>query len=243
MGLKFISISLLAVLTCGAGFCVLGADDGTQPEAGETQLSADDAAKTLEALAERFKSNPRVKAHVTVEVEDMLGPRKEEGEMLLDRSGRLLEKFTKPGLKVKLFDAMKLHEYAGKRKIDYVKDFSKAPNLLKLIQAIITADIKELNSFFNITVFSRTENGTGFRLVLTHKSVDKNTLKYKFIEGRISEKGLFFDMIQYAPDAGDKIVERYTDIQAVEAFKDDDFKLNLPEDATSKVEVVSTDDK
>jgi len=166
--------------------------------------------------------------------------------MLLDRSGRLFEKFTKPAMRLKLFDDMKLHEYAGKKKVDYIKDFSRSPKTLKLIQAMMTTDIKELTGIFNIIVFNRAaKDGTvgDLRLVLTQKSDDKTDLRYKFIEGRIAAKGLFFDEIQYVQDGGDRIVEHYSDIQLVDAFKDDDFKLNLPAEATSKVEVVGAEGK
>jgi hypothetical protein len=239
-------LKLAALTVCFVILSSIGAEEGPKPESDETQLSADESTKTLEELATRFKANPRIKAHVVIDSEDPFGPRKDEGDMLLDRGGRLFEKFTKPALRLKLFDDMKLHEYAGKKKIDYIKDFSNAPKFLKLIQAVVTADIKELNTIFDIVVFTRASkdgSGSDLRLVLTQKSDEKSALKYKFIEGRIAAKGLFFDEIQYVQEGGDKIVEHYSDIQLVEAFKDDDFKLNLPAEAKSKVEVVGADGK
>ena len=189
---------------------------------GETLLAAADAEKALTDLATRFKASPLVKAHLITESEDlMLGTRKDEGDFLLDRSGRVLQKFSKPKVKIRLLDGSQLHEYAASRKMDMVKDFSKAPDALKLLQAAVTVNVKALGQLFDISVFSK---GKDLRLVFLPKAGGKNPLAYQYIQATIGEKELFFNQIEYMPDSG-KIVEHYTDIAAVEKFKDDDFAM------------------
>lgn len=207
---------------------------------GEAQLQGGDADKALTELAQRFKDNPNVKAHVVTEAEDlMLGTRKDEGEFLLDRAGRVLQKYTKPKMKLRLLEGAQFHEYAASRKLDLVKDFSKAPKALKLLQAAVTVDVKELGQLFDISVYSK---GPGMRLVLLPKVGAKNPLAYQYIQARVGEKDLFFSEIEYMPDSG-KIVEHYSEITAVAKFNDDDFNLHLPDGVVPKVEMISSDDK
>jgi hypothetical protein len=188
-----------------------------KPLDGEAQLQGNDIDKALGELAKRFKDNPNVKAHLITEADDlMLGTRKDEGEFLLDRSGRVLQKYSKPKVKLRLLDGSQLHEYAASRKMDMVKDFSKAPKALKLLQAAVTVDLKELGQLFDISVYSK---GADMRLVLLPKAGAKNPLAYQYIQARVGDKDLFFNEIEYMPDSG-KIVERYSEITAVPKFTD-----------------------
>lgn len=226
------ALVLIAVL-CSA--CLVSAEE-IAPEAGETKLSTADADKQLAALAEKFKANPAIKAGIVTEVDDLLGKRTEEGELLLDRPGRVLRKFTKPSLKIWLLNGAEIQEFASKQKTLYVKDFSKAPKTLALIQAAVTIDTKALGSLFDFQVFRAEKDGhAALRLVLTKKPGGENSLLYKRITARIGAGDLFFKSIEYVPESGDTMIEKYQQIQAAKPA-DADFKLDLPADTTRKVE-------
>ncbi len=238
--MKDLYACVLAVFALALAPILHGSEAPTVNKAaeGETQLPSADAEKALGDLAKRFKDNPLIKAHLITESEDlMLGTRKDEGELLLDRSGRVLQKFSKPKVKMRLLNGSQLHEYAASRKLDMVKDFSKAPSALKLLQAAVTVDVKGLAELFDISVFSK---GTDLRLVFLPKAGGKNPLAYQYIQSRIGAKDLFFNEIEYRPDSG-KIVERYSDIKAVDKFKDDDFAM--PTGVQQQVDFVTEDAK
>ena len=239
--LKFLTLAVALFVFTGA---VLLAEDALKPADGETAIDGANADAVLAAISAEFKQSPCLKARITTEVEDLLlGKRVEEGTLLLDRAGRVLRKFSKPSNKVWLFDANQLQEYNPKRKTVFVKDLSKAPKALKLVQAAATADLKTLQEIFNIHVFEYTKDAQKhWRLVLTPKESGDSPLAYKRIQGRIAEKAIFFDEIEYVPDAGDRTLERYTDIQSIPKPGDTDFTLDVTADVKRKVDVVGTAD-
>ena len=214
--------------------------DVNKPLEGETHLQGADAEKALNELAQRFKDNPRVKAHLVRESEDLAGTRKDTGDLLLDRNGRVLQKFGGPKAKMVLLSGTELHEYSASRKTEYVKDFSKAPDSLKLLKSAVTVDLKELAQLFDIAAYTRADGS--MRIVFVPRADAKNPLGYQYIQARIGSKELFFNEIEYMPDSG-KIVERYSDIQPVAKFEDNDFVLTLPADVKQKVEQVSAEGK
>ncbi len=210
-------------------------DGPPQPLAGETQLTGAELEKIL-AEHPAFKDPKPLKAHIKTEVADeLLGARVEEGELLLDRPARVLRKFTKPSVKIWLLDGAQLSEYGAKTKKLYVKDFSKAPRALKLIQAAFTGDVTALKEVFDVYAFKGT---SGYRFVLNRKSGGDSPALYKRIQARLEEKGLFFNEIEYLPESGDRVIERYTAIEAVAKPSDKDFALDVPADVDKKVEVI-----
>jgi hypothetical protein len=218
---------------------VMAAEQDVKPLAGETLLSAADADKLLTELLV-FKDKSSLKAQIVTEVDDLLGARKEEGELLLDRSGRVLRKFTKPSLKVWLLDGTQIQEFSANRKMLYIKDFKQAPKALKLIQAAFTGNVKELNELFDLHVFrSSKENQNSYRFLLLKKA-NADALLYKRIEAQVLESGLFFHQIEYLPESGDKTVERYLNIAATPMPSDRDFALEVPEGVQRKTELIGT---
>lgn len=239
---SILSWLLLLTLVCQNTFA---ADSGSppKPETTEVALSSSETEKCLAELAEKFKATPFIKARMVVEIDDLLGTRSEEGEMLLDHSGRILRKFTKPSLKIMLLNGAQLQEYSASRQTLYVKDFSKASKALKLLRAAATLDVKALEDLFDIQVLRGTHpKGERYcRFILTKKNSGDHPLLYKRIQARILENGLFFDEIEYQPESGDRVVERYLDIQAVPKLQDDDFTLKLPVDVHRKTEMIGED--
>ena len=215
--------------------------DALKPAEGETLLNAADAAGVLAEISETFKQAPYVRAQIVTEVEDLLlGKRVEEGTLLLDRSGRVMRKFSKPAVKMWLLDAGQLQEYNPKRKTVYVKDLTQAPKALKLIQAAATADVKTLEEIFDMHVFRYDKEGQKtYRLVLAAKTGGGSPMAYKWIQGRIAEKALFFEEIEYVPNAGDRTLERYKEIQSIAKPADAEFSLDAPADVKRKVDIVA----
>ena len=115
-------------LSCNLTFSSLHAADEPAPSAlpGEALLSPADAEKILHELP-AFKDPKPIKARIKTEVDDLLGARTDEGDLLLDRPARVLRRFTKPSLKIWLLDGTQIQEYASRTKTLYVKDFAKAP--------------------------------------------------------------------------------------------------------------------
>jgi hypothetical protein len=210
-----------------------------EPLAGETLLTAAETEKILAELS-AFKDPHPLKAHIRTETADeLLGARIEEGELLLDRPARVLRKFTKPSVKIWLLDGAKLSEYGAKSKKLYVKDFSQAPRALKLIQAAFTGDLTTLKELFDVYAFKGSSGGqTIFRFVLNRKSGGDSPALYKRIQARLYEKGLFFHEIEYLPESGDRVLERYTEIESVGKPADKDFVLDIPDDVVRKTEVI-----
>ena len=234
--LKFIVILLSSLLFAQ----VIAAEQGLKPLTGETLLSAADAEKLLTDLPV-FKDKTCLKAQMVTEVDDLLGARKEEGEFLLDRSGRVLRKFNKPSLKVWLLDGSQIQEYSANRKMLYVKDFKQAPKALKLIQAAFTGNVKELNELFDMHVYrSAKENQSVYRFLLLKKPSADNALLYKRIQAHVFENGLFFHEIEYLPESGDRTIERYLNIDSVPKPGDRDFALEVPEGVQRKTELIGT---
>jgi len=207
------------------------------PLDGETLLTTADAEKVLHELP-AFKNPQPLKARIKTEVDDLLGSRSDEGVLLLDRPARVLRKFTKPSLKVWLLDGTKIQEYAAKSKMLYVKDFSQAPRALKLIQAAFTGDVKTLKEIFDVYTFKSSKDGKDmYRFVLNRKTGSSGGI-YRRIQARLLGEALFFHEIEYVPDAGDKVIERYLEISAVEKPSDADFALDVPADVTRKNETI-----
>ena len=231
-------IGVAAVFRCAAAETA----DLNKPAEGETRLQGSDADKALEGLAERFKANPRVKAHLASEAEDLVGVKKDEGEFLLDRGGRVLQKFGGLKPKLRLLTGTELHEYSASRKTDFIKDFAKAPNALKLLKSAVTVDLKELTQLFEINVYSKPAktDGVDLRLVLLPRQAGNNPLAYQYIQARIGPKEPFFNEIEYMPDSG-KIVERYSNMETVAAFADSDFAP--PEGVKKEIDLVEGDGK
>ncbi|HEY3325514.1 MAG TPA: hypothetical protein VGP72_33995 [Planctomycetota bacterium] len=228
---------VLALLPLFTAFC-WSADSTPAPEKGETLVAAADAEKILATLP-AFKDKRPLKARIETEIDDMLGKRVDKGELLLDRPSRILRKFKKSSW---LLSGTKLQEYLIRKNIVYIKDFSKAPNTLRLLQAACTGDFKALGEIFDIATFKKETDGKiAYRFVLTRKSGSKLASSlYKRIQARVMEDGLFFHELEYDPDQGDKVVERYMDITAVEKLTDEDFSLDLPVDVRRDVQIVET---
>lgn len=203
-------------------FC---AEEVPSPEAGERALSAEEAEKALRTISETFKAHPYVRAKIRTEVEDLAGKRVEEGELLLDRPARMLRRFSKPE-KAWLLEGAQISDYVPSQKSVFVKDFSGAPKMLKQIQAAMTGDVKALDSFFAVHVFSKVVEGKPamLRLVLDKKAGVSRRL-HRRIEARVAEGGLFFEQIHYVPDEGDEVLERFLEIKEMAKPADADFAL------------------
>jgi outer membrane lipoprotein-sorting protein len=209
-------------------------------ERGETLLDAAGADKVLAQLAAQFKAHPVVKARLAVEMDDLVGKRTEEGELWLARPDRLLRKFTKPTPKAQLLDGPLIQEYLPALKKFYVKDFSKAPQTLKLVRAAFTMDVKTLNELFKIYVCeARPPQGVSYRLVFIKRPDLKLALPYARIQARIGSQDVFFREIEYTPTAGDKTLERYLDVQELPQAPADVFKLDIPAGIERQVDVIS----
>jgi len=231
-------VLLMAVLFQLAAF---SADDAAlSPQAGETALSTEEAAKILLTLP-AFKTRHAIKARIMTEVDDLLGARVEEGTLLLDPPTSCLRKFTKPTLKVWLLNGNQIQEYTPASKKVYVKDFANAPEILRMLQAAVSGDLKTLGETFQIAVFRGTgEKGIAYRFVLTRDPENKKSSGgYKLIQARILESAPFYHEIQYVPESGDKVVERYLDIEVVAKPAEAEFNLDLPPDVARKVDVVT----
>ena len=231
---------LLAIVAILSPALALSGEDELKLEAGETLLPDTDAEKVLSEITATFVSNPYIKARIVTEVDDLLaGIRKDEGELLLDRAGRVMRKFTKPALKVWLLNESQIQEYSARRKTVYIKDLSKAPKTLKLLQAAATGDVKGLGEIFALHVFRSEKDGqANFRLLLSKKLANESPVSYKHIQARILQKGLFFHEIEYVPEAGDHMIERYMGIESVTKPRDEEFTLDVPADVTRKIDVI-----
>jgi hypothetical protein len=224
---------------CGLSLAAENNDSPLKPQPGETLLAADKAQKVLADIAERFKASPAVKARVVTESDDeLLGRRKTEGELLLDRSGRVLRKFTKPA-STQVLDGDTFQEYLPKLKKLFVKDFSKAPRALRLLRAALTADLKLLSEVFEINVFEAAKgDARAFRIVLLRKADANQPLPYTRIQGRIRSGALFYSEIEYLPEGSTPVLERYLDVEAIDAPKAEAFALEVPAGVTRQVDVV-----
>lgn len=239
MKLHYLAAVPFLFVLCLSARVVAADSDVPQALAGETMLAPADAEKLLSELP-AFKDPQPIKAHIKTEVADeLMGARVEEGELLLDRPARVLRRFTKPSVKIWLLDGTLLSEYGAKTKKLYVKDFSQAPRALKLIQAAFTGDLKTLKELFDVFIFKGSADGQAlYRFVLTRKGGTDSPALYKRIQARLYEKGLFFHEIEYVPESGDRVLERYTEIAAVAKPADKDFVLDLPDDVVRKTEVI-----
>ncbi len=222
------------VLICSVGILV-AATLAAQDETSLAPAEADVILATLPA----FTNTVPVTARIETEVDDLLGKRVEKGELLLQRPQRMLRKFTAPALKLWLLDGAQIQEYAAKSNTLYVKDFSQAPRALKLIQAACTGDLKALQGVFDVATFRGTQDGkVAYRFVLTRKADAEHSAPYKRIEARLMSDAPFFHQIEYEPEDGDKIVERYSRIALAPAVSERDFTLALPADVKRKQESV-----
>ncbi|MCY3020816.1 MAG: hypothetical protein NTW87_17505 [Planctomycetota bacterium] len=238
-------IAILALLAAAVwlGRAGAAAEDAPAPEAGETLLSAADAEKVI-AEMRAFKATGCIKARIVTEVDDLLGVRKEEGELLLDRPTRVLRKFTRPAAKFWLLDGSQLQEYAPRKNVLYVKDFTLAPRKLKLIKAAFTGDMKTLQELFKVWVFRRPGGEKGpaaYRFVLTKGDDAASPLDYKRIQARLLENALFFHEFEFLPRDGDRTVERYSDIVAAAKPSEEEFAAAVALPAGVKRETLAVD--
>lgn len=229
--MKFVRSMVLSVMFAAS---LLHAES-SQPLAGEARLSGGDAEKILAELP-AFKNPGPLKAKMVAETDDLMGARKDQGEILIDPPSRVLRNFTKPKPKVWLLNGNVLQEYLPARKTLLTKDFSSAPQALKRIQSAFTGDLKGLRDVFDVAVFKNAEKDA-YRFVLV--PLKSEGAMYKRIEAKLEAKALFFHEVTYVPESGDKVVEKYTEIQAVPKPGDDAFKLSVPDDVTVKTDKVS----
>jgi hypothetical protein len=235
---RYATLLIASALLVLCSFAAAG--DVLTPEPGEKLLSAEEVAKVLAELP-ALKSTACLKARIVTEVDDLVGKRQEEGELLLDRPTRVLRKFTKPSFKLWLLDGAQLQEYAPANKVLYIKDFTHAPRKLRLVQAAFTGDVRVLQELFAVSVFRKggdsKDQPASYRFVLTKKPGADNPLDYKSIQAKATEQGLFFSEIEFVPGDGDRTVERYTDIAVVPKPADKDFaeSLGLPAGVTKKI--------
>ncbi len=207
-------------------------------QADERELTGDEAALVLGQIAENFKAHPHVKAHIRTEIDDLLGKRVEEGELLLSRPGEILRQFNRPTKKTWLLSGVQLQEYSARHKIVRIKDFSKAPAALALVQAAVTLEVKVLQAHFAIHVFVNTAQPKNLRLLLTKKTDGSALLAYKRIQVRLNLDQPLYSEIEYVPESGDRMVEYYTDIQVVPPPQAADFTLTLPPGTEQKIDVL-----
>lgn len=232
---------VVALAAACAQRCRAAEGDAPAPEPGETLLTAAEAEELLAALPV-FKSKECLKARIVCEREDLLGVRREEGELLLDRPVRILRKFPKPPPKFWLLQGTELREYAPANNALYVKDFSAAPRKLKLVQAAYTGDVRVLQELFRLSVFRRgagsQDDPAAYRFVLTRRAGSSNSLDCESMQARVSEKALFFHEIEYMPRKGKRLLERYNDITVVPRPSDKEFldMVELPAGVTVKPE-------
>jgi len=194
-----------------------------------------------------FKNQGCIKARIVSEWEDLLGPRKSEGELLLDRPTRILRKFTRPKYSLWLMDGALLKEYLPANNALHVKDFTAAPRKLKLVRALFSADIKALRETFSVWVFRREGAGKDqpacYRFVLITKPGTEKTLGCKSMQARAYADGLFIHEFRFVPEKGDPTLERYFDLAVVPKPADKDFQelLDLPANVVVKTMPVDGD--
>lgn len=206
------------------------------PLEGETTLEAAEVDRVLAELP-AFKNPQPLKARIVAETDDLMGMRKEEGELLISPPSQVLRTFTKPKPKTWVLNGNLLQVYIPARKQLYVTDFSNAPKTLKRIQNAFTGDLKSLRELFNISVFS-SNGGKAYRFVLVPAKGD-SAAGYKRIQAKLAADALFFQEIAYEPESGDKVVEKYSAIEAVAKPAASVFELNVPDDVTRKTDKVS----
>jgi len=227
------SLPIIAFFMC----CAFAAE---QPLPGERELLGADRDARLAAIMAVFQAHPRVQARIVTRSDDLLGERIEEGELRLDRPGRLLRRFTQPALKLWSYASGQLTEYVERTRTAYIKDFTHAPRALNLLDAAVMLDFKRLEQFFDLHVY---ESADGTRLVCARKADDTSRVPYQRIQARLAPGGIFFHEIEYLPDSGDRTTEQYLDIQPVAAWKEDAFDLQLPSDAKRQTTAVSDSER
>lgn len=206
------------------------------PLEGETKLDAAEVDRVLAELP-AFKSPKPLKARIVAETDDLMGMRKEEGELLIAPPAQVLRTFTKPKAKTWVLNGNLLQVYLPGRKQLYVTDFSNAPKTLKRIQNAFTGDLKSLRELFAISVFSSAGAKT-YRFVLL-PAKGESAAGYKRIQAKLAADALFFHEIAYEPESGDKVVEKYSAIEAVEKPAASVFEIQVPDDVTRKTDKVS----
>lgn len=206
------------------------------PLDGETKLSTEEADRALAELP-AFKHPQALKAKIVAETDDLMGVRKEEGELLISPPTQVLRTFTRPKPKTWVLNGNQLQVYLPARKSLFVTDFSNAPKTLKRIQNAFTGDLKSLRELFDIYVFSSAA-GKSYRFVLV-PAKGESAAGYKRIQAKLASDALFFHEIAYEPESGDKVVERYSGIESVAKPDDSAFELKVPDDVTRKVDKVS----
>jgi len=244
------------------------ADAALKPEAGEQALAGQAKAAALEEIAAAFRRRPAVRARLEVSVHDeLLGPRRETGELALLRPRFLRRRFLQPTEKIWLFNDNRIYEYAPARRLVRVTDLRNAPRTAGLLHAALFFEPEALAEHFSLTVFKKegTEAGAParLRLVLLHRSAAKQGAAEKNSEKRTAEQetekkkdwadllpqhrlqarwtagAALFDELEYQPKAGDRTVERYTEIRDDLSLTAKDFAPLWPAGTVEKVEPVA----
>ena len=206
-----------------APYCLAAGAEDLQPEAGEELLGETAAALVLEEVARRFQEQPCVRAKIVSEVDDdLLGPRKEEGELLMRRPGLVLRRFFQKGQPWKAWrmEEALTSEYNPALNKVVERDFSKAPKSLELLRAAITTEVAVLKQYFQVSVFRKAATGSSpseLRLVLTRREDRATPLPWKQVVACLPEGAAFFSSVEQIPIPGqaNRVKERYTEVQVL----------------------------
>jgi hypothetical protein len=220
----------------------LRAEEKAEP--GEERLEGEAARQALAGIAEVFRRQPCVRARIACEREDLIGRRREEGEIVFQRPGRVLRRFGPPGRVVKALrlEGEMLLEYVPKEGV-VPRDFSQAPKALALVRAAFTLDTETLVQYFTIALF-RKAGAEGrpaqWRIVLTRRSEKAELPLAPRIQARLDDGAAFFREIWRAGEtADDYVVEEYSDIRAEKTLTDRDFDEPLLRENRREAKVVS----
>jgi hypothetical protein len=217
-----VSLSLLCALPAA-----VTAQEKAEP--GEELVKDEAARKALAGITESFQKQPCVRARIVSEREDLVGKRREEGEMVLQRPDRVLRRFGPPGQAVKALrlEGPLLLEYVPREKGVVPRDFGQAPKALALARAALTLDTETLAQYFAIAVFRKpgTEGRPAqWRLVLTRRPEKAELPLAPRIQARLEEGAAFFSEIWKAGEgADDYVVEKYSDLRVEKDLTDRDF--------------------
>ena len=239
LAFALVSLALLPALT------PFRARAAEKAEPGEERLEDEAARQALAGIAEAFRRQPCVRARIVSEREDLVGKRREEGEMVLQRPNRVLRRFGPPGQSVKALrlDGPLLLEYVPREKGVVPRDFSQAPKALALARAALTLDTETLGQYFAVAVFRKPAaegQPARWRLVLTRRPEKAELPLAPRIQARLEEGAAFFSEIWKAGEgADDYVVEKYSDLRVEKELSDRDFDEPLLKRERREANVVS----
>jgi outer membrane lipoprotein-sorting protein len=203
---------------------------------GETALTAEELGTALSELP-AFKQPGPLKGRIVAVTDDgMLGPRTDEGTLLIDPPGRVLRNFTKPAPKAWVLRDGVIEEYAPALNTLYVKDLTGAPKARKLVESAFTGDVKSLRELFDVYAF-KTAAPVAYRFVLLPNAAHPN-LAYARIEATLPADALFFSKILYVQREGDPVTETFLDVQRAEKPDAGAFVLKLPAGVKKQADTV-----